>query len=301
MKNIIPLVFILIFGCAKTPDKPDPVDPRVEIEARYEEAYTRLNSRFLENGWVVSRKPDGSPQHVGDSLIWSGTYLSIAKCEDAVVEDNLIAMVEENDGALIRYSPLGEYENGREVTLDGALGLYRGILSRMVRCPDAAAKWDFALTLHRQYLAANGQSLNVRADSRLQAGFEKLPDVVAGFKDESVAGLLTSIVGWSLAVKATHSAAFRVNLSFLAIQILEDGGYKIPQLYRDGFCAATNGVNIYTVDHWCGREGLQNWIENFQYNEYEYRHQRGAWETPDGDGDETPALDFLVAVRQFYK
>lgn len=295
-------LFLLLASCGKTPDKPDPKDPVPTVEERYQEAEARLKAKFLENNWIVSRKPDGSPEHQGEGLIWDGTYLTVAKCDDTAIEDMLIEMIERRGGALVRYEPLGEYENGREVTLDGAIGLYRGIVSRVARCPDAAAKWDLAVTLHRQYLAENDQVLNVAADAKLIAGFDILPDVVAGYKDLSTGPLLVQLVAWSAAVKATQSAAYRINLSFLAIQTLEEAGYVIPGIYRSGFCAATNGVDIPTVDHWCGRGDLAKWINEFQFNQWEYRHQRsGAWETPDAAPDETPGLDFLVAVRQLYK
>ncbi len=299
MKFLLPL--LLLVACGKTPDKPAPEDPRQAVEARYEEAYQRLSSRFVENGWIVSRN-GRAPEHTGEGLIWNGTFLSIAKCDDIAIEQHLIRTIISNDGALIRYSPLGEYENGREVTLDGAIGLYRGIANRVARCPNAAADWDLALTVHRQYLFSNGASLNTKTKASLPAGFEILPEVAAGYKNESTGPLLAQLVAWCAAVNATHSAAFRVNLSFLAIQALEDAGYTIPTVYRNGFCAATRGVDIPTVDHWCGRGKLEEFINDFQFNVWEYRHQRsGSWESPDGNGIETPGLDFLIAVRQFYK
>ncbi len=92
-----------------------------------------------------------------------------------------------------------------------------------------------------------------------------------------------------------------MNLGFLTLETLEDLGDDISNSGRNDFCAATRGVQIATVDEWCGRGGLKDWISNFQFDRYEYAFQRsGSWESPDGNGDKTPALDLLVAMRQVY-
>ncbi len=65
--------------------------------------------------------------------------------------------------------------------------------------------------------------------------------------------------------------------------------------------APRRGVDIPLIDHKCGRGDLKGWIDAFKFNEWEYRHQRsGKWEQPDGDGDETPGLDLITAIRAAY-
>ncbi len=157
------------------------------------------------------------------------------------------------------------------------------------------------MSLQQAYRDEHDGLLNAKADTRLHAGFDRLPRVAAGSTGENVSSLLAQVVAWAAAVNASHAAAFRINLGLLIIETLEDAGYAIPGLYRDGFCQATRGVDIPTVDHWCGRGGLPEFVRDFKYNEWEYRHQRsGSWESPDGGGIETPALDFLVGVDRLY-
>lgn len=63
------------------------------------------------------------------------------------------------------------------------------------------------------------------------------------------------------------------------------------------------------VEHFCGRPGLQAWIDAFSFNTWEYAHQRSpVWETPDASRIvngarvpvETAGLDLLFALRLLY-
>jgi len=76
---------------------------------------------------------------------------------------------------------------------------------------------------------------------------------------------------------------------------ISDGG-------RASFCGAAKAADMPTVDHWCSHKDIGEYIDSFEYNQWEYRHQRsGAWETPDGkEGLETPGLDLLVALVAKY-
>jgi hypothetical protein len=39
-------------------------------------------------------------------------------------------------------------------------------------------------------------------------------------------------------------------------------------------CDVTRGMDIPTLDDWCGRGDLARWIAGYQYNHWEYRAQR---------------------------
>lgn len=304
------LTIILLLSCAKAKDEPDPLDPVEPIPSIFYEATTRLMTQHLEAGWVVSRDGD-DPAHVGEGLLWTGMWLTVASCVNGAHSEAMLQkMIESHDGALVRYEPLGEYEGGREVTLDGALGLYRGVAYRIKHCPTSREAWLKALTLHKEFLDAHGGRLHPGVDEQLTPEFDLLLDLLladlsdGGFdllRSGRIGALVDEVSAWTLGVMVTHAPAYRANLSLITLQTLEELGVEIPQSGRDKFCAVSNGIDIPTVDHWCGRGDLPGWIMQFHYDEWEYRHQRsGAWESPDGDGLKTPALDLLVGIKQAY-
>jgi hypothetical protein len=308
-KLTISVPLLAIIGCAHAKKKPEPVDPSQEILSLYKTASNRLISKYLDNGtWVVSRHPDGSSEHQGEGLIWSGVALSALSCDDGKdIEANLQRSIMSNDGALVRYEPLGEYRNGREVTLDGALGLYLGVARRIQKCPGTGSRsWKEVLNKHCAYLSETKGLLNQAAPATL-GGFRYLLDLLSftggacGTGNPGNArGVETEVAGWAMATVASRSAAYRLNLGFIALETLELLDKPISSQGRDEWCAATNGAGIPTIDAWCGRGDLRAWIAGYQYNQWEYRHQRAAWESPDGDGDTTPGLDLLVALKQSY-
>jgi hypothetical protein len=84
-------------------------------------------------------------------------------------------------------------------------------------------------------------------------------------------------------------------------QIVEELGGKISSESRNVFCAATKGAGLPTTDSWCGRGGLDTWLDSFVYNTWQYRHQRcPGWEVADGAGDDQPAVDELVGWTDFH-
>ncbi len=253
----------------------------------------------------MSRHQDGTPEHQGESLLWTGLWLYAAPCgteSDATLRD----MITRGDGALVRYEPLpDEYRNGREVTLDGALGLYRGIASRITRCPDMAAAWEPVVALHMKYLGDHFDYFNEKASSSLPDEFGFVLQGVAwklGLAAKPSANdvhrVEALVAGWAGVVNATHAAAYRVHLGLIALQTLADLGIDVDWT---SYCAATRGVGILTADWQCDRPGLKTWIDEFEYNKYEYRFQRAAWETENPGDIMTPGLDLLVAIRDVYK
>lgn len=299
----------VLAACRKPDPKPEPVDPPEYLREHYAEAIDRLTSKHLEDGWVVSRLPDGSPEHVGDALIWTGLLLSALPCElGDPIESHLVDVINRHGGALVRYEPLGDYANGREASADGALGLYRGIAHRIEKCGRAEV-WRSALADHFNFVEANDGRLNPFSTATLEV-FQPVLALLAhsaGVSGASHPGVsclrdLRSVVtAWAAAVNVKHAACFRVHLGWEMLRTFETLGEDTPDEARSQFCMATTGMDIPLIDNWCGRGDLKAWIDGFEYDQWEFRHQRcGSWESPDGDGDSTPGLDLLMAMTEAY-
>lgn len=296
-------LLVLLTSCAKAPAQPEPVPAPDDIRALYQEAETRLTTRFLEGGRVVSRTKEGAAHHQGDSLIWSGLALFGLSCEAGnLVEDTLVAELHAQDGALQRYPGLQ-----KPVSFDGAIGLYRGIADRIQRCPGAREKWAPAIQKHAAYVAANDGRLGP-GGARLEANFGWLLDRLASALDvrgadsgDSFGALENEAAAWALVTVSTRSAAYRIHLGLLALETAEALGTTAE---RNRFCQAAAGASLPGVQWWCGYpEDLRTFIAEFQYDRFEYALQRSpVWESPDGkDWLETPGLDLLVAVRTAYQ
>ena len=298
MKHL--LLLIALTGCGQLPGhekKSESHDPPFS----YEFLSTRLLSRFVENGFVVSRHPSGVPDHQGEGLLWSGIALDALRCEDGnAIEDSLIAGIVKRNGALVRTDPLLGYEGKNEITLDGALGLYRGIASRAKRCK-TGPKWAEALALHASMVGRLDGGLNPNAPAKL-GFFSYVLESLALSQSIAVESLgyeKTTVelaaAGWAFGVIATKAACYRLNLGLLAVQTLDDVGDSLSSNAKKRYCDSTRGGGIATIERYCGRP--ENFVSEFKLNEWEYAHQRcKGWETPDGAGLETPALDLLTMM-----
>jgi hypothetical protein len=299
---LLTLLFLVSCGSGKQPEKEI---PSLAIRAKYSVAVKRLADKFLEGGWVVARDINGNPEHVGEGLLWTGLWLAAAPCDDSALSDQMLReVIAALDGALVRYLPLGEYEGGREVTLDGALGLYRGVAERIERC-GGGTLWAPVIAAHLKYIEEHDQKFNANSKATLDREFTYVLDLLGyrlGVRGKPSTDRLRLLGGqvsaWAAAVVANKAAAYRVHLGFLTLDSAEVMGEKVDWF---SFCAASNGVDIPLIDNKCGRGDLKGWIEQFRFNEWEYRHQRsGKWEQPDGHGDETPGLDLITAIRAAY-
>ena len=300
------LLFLLpiILSCA-SPKVADKDSPDAIIRGKYIEAITRLKLNHLENGWVVSRKITGEPEHMGEGLLWSGLWIAAAPCGEASETSIMLRdMVLRHKGGLVRYEPLGEYEGGREITLDGAIGLYRGIAEEVMRCGNKG-DWYEPTLAHLNYVVQHSGKLNEKAKAELIREFTYVLDLIAyrlSIRGEPSTDRLrmleAQITSWAAGTVASKSSAYRVHLGFVVLETVERLGKKVNW---GPFCLASNGVDIPLIDHKCGRGDLKGWIDAFKFNEWEYRHQRsGKWEHPDGDGDETPGLDLITAIEAAY-
>lgn len=287
-------ILALSLGCSRARPVP-PVDPSAAAAESYYEAEARLESTFLDQGMVVSR---GKTENLGDSLIWSGVGLGSEDCAHSGLRDGLYSLVKGTGGRLARHSSTPD-----AVSLDGALGYYYGVANRLVRCPSEAGQWHDTLSLQKDYMDAHGGQINVgylmpgNFDFVQKAVMAKVGLSTAP-SDDSLKGLAIEATAWTTAVKLQKAACYRVHISWLALRTAEILGYSPP---RDGFCAASNSLGLAVVDHWCGRGGLDDFMSGFVYNKWQYKHQRCQdWETPDGDGDEQPAVDYLIGYTELY-
>lgn len=318
MKNIILMAIILIAAsaCKKAPDKFEDELASPDIAALHLQAVARVETQFLDQGWVVSLSPDGNARHQGDSLIWSGLYLSAVTCDQAALtESTLQKAILDHHGELWRHWSIDD------ASIDGAIGMFRGIAERLKRkCPNVG-EWIFPLDALDTYAKAHNGSINHNSSAGLDA-FGFILDVLLDRVSASPVGdydprrrdvLVQAVAGWAQAVRIGYDfwkagvqkdppAAFRVHLGLQVLETLEALNIEIPPNARDKFCQATDGMDLPTTDHWCGRAHIRDWINVFKYDEWEYRHQRaGAWEQPDGNGLRTPGIDLLKGIAQGFK
>lgn len=320
MKRIfLSAALVALSACRKADDEPAPLPATPDAQAEFDAAAARLETGDLtisppaagpfvdETGHVVSRKSSGEADDTGDSLIWSGTALWALDCEQGkALEQTLAAEILALDGALERHPSLPG-----QVSLDGALGLYKGIAGRITRCPGSAEIWRPVVAAHLAKVGELGGRLNPGSDARLELGFGYVLDLLAsrlGLReapdDDRLNGegqLAWQIAAWAFGVTAKRAACFRLNLGWLALTTVEDLGVSVASARRDGFCAATLHADSPLVDNWCGRGDLVAWVHAFQFNVYTYRHQTcGGWQSPDAGDRTTPGLDKLAAMRVAY-
>lgn len=300
------IVALNLGACGKAKDKEDPAAPTDQSRDVFNQAADRLVS-MLDDGWVVSRTAGGDAEHKGDALIWSGVAMAALDCErGAVVEKAMFDMLDTDlDGAvgnLFRHPDLVD-----QVSMDGALGLYLGIASRLKRCPESSGAWAARFKPHAERVAEDS-TLNARSEATIPPYFDYLTAAVAwrlGVGNEPSSGRLRAleqeVAGWALTVRAAKKPCFRIHLGYLSLAVAEGLGIEISAAGRNAFCANSAGTDLPLVDHWCGRGDLAAWTEAFTFNRYEYAHQRcPAWEAPDAGDLKTPGLDLLIAMREAY-
>lgn len=305
------LLLVFLCACERAKEPIDVSTPTDDDRAEYDQGVGRLLTGHVYGGFgVVSRRPDGSAEHQGEALIWGGTALWTLPCDKGqAISAAMRAMVLAGGGALERVSPIGEYADGRQITMDGALGLFLGVARRVTDCGEADL-WREPLRLILAFQDGNGGRMHPGSAARIHGEFTAVRDLIASAvgladrpSDQRFRELEQTIGGWATAVQVAHDtgvgsdACFRVNLGLTSYLANDLGGVTVSQLGRDQFCAATKTMDIPTADHWCGRKSLVEYLANYVPDVWEFRHQRcGAWESPDGDGNKSPELDRLVAL-----
>lgn len=298
------LALAWISACSAEP-KPEPDEITDAAITTYNDASERLVREFLEAGQVVSRAEDGSARHFGDSLLWTGMAIGVLPCRlIRPLEDALIANIEANAGHVVRFQPLPDvYRGGREASLDGVLGLWWGVARLAKRC-GIGPHWAHAFGLHLDAIERTREVYPGAAPvvPWFDVVLEHLAHSAGLRGSPSSADRLAlgaQVAGWATAVRASKAAGYRIHLGWLALTAIEEAGGDVDSS-RDLFCGATDGVGMVLIDHWCGRDGLPAFIASFEFNAWEYFLQRAPWESADGNGLKTPALDLLVALTAQY-
>jgi hypothetical protein len=308
------LLITLMFGCAKAKDK----FPESEAPEFYMMDYRAHSQRLVEEhtygGFgVVSRGPDGSAKHSGEALIWGGTAMWALPCDMAAnLSLEMARMIDQRNGAIIRVLPLGEYENGREVSFDGFTGLILGISRRITDCGELDL-WIEPVTKLIDYQKANDNRMHPNVPQKIFGEFVYVRDLIGSYlnivtnpSDKRLLDLEKLVGAWAFAVRTAHvtgkgsDACFRVNLGLSTFLAAETLGRSVSQKGRDQFCDSTKDMNIPSVDHWCGRENIKSYIESYVEDQYEYRHQRCGYESPDGKDNKSPRLDKIIAYVLAY-
>ncbi len=276
-------LLLLALLCACAP-KPKPSGPAGASQQDYEAAANRLVS-MLDGGWVVSRFPDGTARDQGDSLLFTGMAMGVLDCaRGAVPEAALAQMLQENHGVPYRHPTIQN-----DYSLDGLLGLWWGIAKRTARCPEARTLWAGLLPEHKAAVSVEPYFGVVLQQVMADLGVGGAPSAI----DRGLIG--SEITLWAIGVTSSRQAGFRLHLGYLALSVVDAPKGK------GTYCEAVKDAHIALIEHFCGRDGLPAWIQNFAYDRYVYAFQRAAWETPDGAGGlETPAVDLLAALSLMY-
>lgn len=275
------MAFLALAGCGRK-DKPA-AEPASDADAALYTAVAGALPQFLDHGgWVVSR---GANTNEGDSLFFSGLAMYGLTCADG---EPIAAALEAQmkTGVLVRYPG-----NKDSVSLDGQLGLYRGIAYRVMHCAETA-RWHDAMA------AAKLDTLTLGYDAVRQDLLAKVGLADHGADGTLAARLEADSLGEARAANTGHIACFRLHFSLVALQTREDLGGKISELGRAAFCDAARGTRIATLEHFCGRDDLAAYVGAFKRDVWIYAHQRcPGWETPDAKGDREPGTDALVALQ----
>ncbi len=272
---VLLLVLELAFGCARQ----EKSDVRVaEPTETIIEAQARVSSFIDEYGFIVSRNAQDGPEHIGDSLLWSGIALGLLPCESAAhIEAALVDMIESTAGHLHRH-PTDLTESD-----DGKWGVYWG-LKRYLKSCGSTNDWVALLNSHRALTATN---LHPMIDDILHdlGARDNLTDATRG-----TVGVIVS--NWAALDVLQMESGFRIHLGFL---IMDQIGSKEG---KAAFCNSAVNAGMELIIAYCGNpEPLQNFTRTFRPNLWEYKLQRSPfWElTPDGAGLQTPGLDLLMA------
>ncbi len=301
------LVVCILVGCGKERKEGATLPASqnlAEFTAKAQEVEERMMRDFTQDGWLVSYDTSGMPVGLGDSLIFTTIAMGVVSCENAAkIMQALGSQLVMTGGAFQRFNPLPqEYVGGREVSYDGETGAMFGWTMAVRRCPALRGDLGDLWNLHRSFVLANDGRLHPSArDASLVPGLDYAWDYVGhefGLRGEPhknrLIGFEAALLGWAQAVKSSKAACYRVHLGLLHTLTLAKLGAGISKPAKEKFCAITRNMDMPLTDWFCERGDPRSWLSSFEYDKWEYRHQRcGAWESPDSRG-RTPGLDFLV-------
>lgn len=282
------LVLLAMTGCgrAERPDKADPTDiARAEYAAAQEQSLA-----LADGGRLLARTPTGAIKHTGDSAFFSGLGMAFFDCDHgAVIEDAILADLAETGGEVTRHPT----ERHRESSVDQALAVWAGAARRLA-CPESAERWAAAGSLKPAGGAKEFPFGPVRQLLLHRLGVGEKPSLPERLAVEEAA------IVWSKAVLAKRAACFRVHLSYRALRTIETLGESVSEDGKRRFCKTTEAAGLANIDWWCGRADFTTFLAAFEPSAYQYKFQRCAWESSDGNGDQTPPIDKAEAYFETY-
>lgn len=256
-------------------------------------AEQRIFDKFVVDGQVVSRAPDGSPDDRGDSPLYTGIAIGSMDCERGQpLMGRLQQRIAERDGALERFEPWADDVAQNRWSWDQEVGVTYAFARRAARCPDPALGlyWDI---FERGKTAQTPPGFDYVTDAvshKLGLGGAPHKDRQQLFEFQTAA--------WAASVVAARSECYRIQLAFRSMLSAEAVGRPIGGYGRSRFCHYTRSAQIPIIDRWCGRP--DTYVAGFQFNEWDYRHGKCPWQGgPDGSADrESPAVDLIDYMSQ---
>jgi len=285
---------------------------------RYERINTRLGTHQY-NGYIVGYNGD-SIHSPGEAILWTFTYIGAAECEDAYRQySNYRENIENQDGQPHRILPivrkdLWDYTD-RGFNFDGWAGFIYGYSSLWNKCPEyreeLKANWNqFHDRFIRQgkKLWPNGSHADIPPGFDIaRRSFDRLVNNRSLPSQAYIRSLEGIIMVWMQGIQEKREACYRANLAFLHMLSLENIGYEFSSYFNSKYCSIMKPFDIPTIDYWCGHNDLNEWLDNYKLNEWDYRHQRcGSWEQPDGNIRpgrellESSAIDYIFAYGLKY-
>jgi hypothetical protein len=263
---------------------------------------------FLDKGYVISKNAS-VPTHLGDSLLWTMIAAATIPCSDAEVLFNSVSQsVHANDGLVLRFDPLPEKLESNQTSRDMEVGFAFGMTFLYKNCPEMRSAIQATWSRHINFifnennsLAKEGPRTKVEITPTLRYLLLQVTQYLLGqssgasVMDQFLLDSATNVaaIGRSIGRKEPCYPAHLTTLSFM---ILDAVGASVGESNKIIFCRSTQGQSLPLTDWYCQRPGAEGYLDGFQLNQYEYRHQRCSYEEPDGLGTfESPAIDFLIA------
>lgn len=296
-------VALMLLGCGKKNPVTNPPGGYYELPAPEDtddRGYTErlMTKHIFGDGFVGSKG-----KHDGDSALFTGIAMGSVPCEKAAFFlKSFEIMAASNDGGFVRNSPLDEEYilNSNEYSLDQHAGVMFGLQSVMRRCPDIAVRavelWNYNLAFiddtGGEYLHPNASLSKINVPTRILMKMVSMSDVSEG----ELMDLEAWLIGGAMGIKATKKACYPIHLGTIGIVSTVLADRPISKLGMDAFCEQTDGMDLPLTDYLCGRISGKLWLDSYEPNKWEYRHQRcGSWESsPDARDDETHGVDYLI-------
>lgn len=300
------LFFLLLISCGakskdieSSRDFPNPIDVS-EFTHRYNEIVNRLKSEFIDQGYVVSRNPDNSAQHIGDAAKYTGLALASMPCNYAkdlfyVLTNSIL----ENNGLIVRHASKPNGSHGLS-SRDQQLGVAFGLMQYWINCSQESLI-KIAWQKHYDFIKSNDYQVdppNDKLNTGAQWFFHKLSLrllVGSDRPDYQKATFEGNLIANAEGAQSIKSPCYPVDLSMLQIMAASKLGNRISNYAKSKFCAATKDMKLEHADIYCFRSDGREFLRNFKLDTMEYRLQRCPYETEDNEiGFRSPGVDFIL-------